>query len=384
VHAPAGPVIKPPGPGGTGGPGGLKPPVAAGGSSALVSFKLKYVSKEEQKHVSLELDRSEAVQRVYAPQGFFSELAGTLSGPTHFLDVDLDEPFFRVFTVDVQCGVDFAALGLVSINVALSYGRDDDPGGPKTTDLIFDQTHTGTQKFEAFMNAALDMDYRYRIEYNFAATGPWHAQDISYTFSGETDDRTLELDPSRRLGFLEITVEPTDIDPESLSFTEVQLRYADPGGWEQHSSLVVKADSPPQTWRIRTPDRDHQEFTYHFVHTLPDGSVVTTDPVTTTSTRVAVVDPFAARLDISVAPAWDPAKVRSVLIDLDYDDPDTAYHRALRLEFAGADVATRNVHIAIHNPALRTFRHRSTIVGLDGQVHQTEYVATTDTLIPVS
>jgi hypothetical protein len=280
--------------------------------------------------------------------------------------------------------VDFATLGLVSINVALSYGRDDDPTGPKTTDLIFDREHAGTQTFSAFMNAHLDLGYRYRIEYNFAAGGAWHAKDISYSFSGETDDRTLELDPSRHLGFLEVTVEPTDLDPEALSFTEVQLEYRDAESWEQRSTLVVKADSPVQTWRVRTADRELQDFTYRFAHTLADGSVVTTDPVTTSSTRVAVVDPFVGRLDLSIAPAWDPTAVRTVLVDLAYDDPANAYHRELRLEFPGSEIAVRNVHIAIHDPALRTFRHRSTIVGTDGQVRQTDYVPTTDTLLTVS
>jgi hypothetical protein len=365
-------------------PAGTPPATpAAGADKALVTFKLRYVRKEERKRFSLVLDRAEAVQRVYAPQGFFSELAGRLEGPTHFVDVDLDDPFFRALTVDVQCGVDFAALGLVSINVALSYGRDDDPGGPKTADLIFDRDHTGTQRFSVFMNAALDLEYRYRIEYNFAATGPWRAKDISYTFSGETDDRTLELDPSRHLGFLEVTVEPTDIDPEALSFTDVQLHYQDGGGWEQRSSLLVKADSPVQTWRVRTADRAQQAYSYRFAHTLSDGSVVTTDPVTTTSSHVAVVDPFVGRLDISIAPAWDPQKVRTVLVDLAYDDPGNAYHRELRLEFAGADLAVRNLHIAMHDPELRTFQHRSTIVGVDGQVRQTGFLSTTDTLVTI-
>ena len=76
--------------------------------------------------------------------------------------------------------------------------------------------------------------------------------------------------------------------------------------------------------------------------------------MTTTSTRVAVTDPFPARLDIAVVPAWNAATVRTVLVDLDYDDPANTYHRDLRLEFTGSDQAVRNVHIAIHDPARRS------------------------------
>jgi hypothetical protein len=280
--------------------------------------------------------------------------------------------------------VDFAALGLVSINVALSYGRDEDAGGPKTADLVFDAQHSGSQTFSTYMNTELDLEYGYRIEYNFAASGAWHAEDTSYTVSGVTTDRTLELDPSRHVGFIEVTVEPSDIDPEALSFTDVQLAYLQPDGWQQRSSLVVRADSPAQAWKVRTPDRDQRTFTYQFVHTLSGGSVVTTDPVTTSTTLVAVTDPFAGRLDISVVPAWNPATVRTVLVELSYDDPGNSYHRELRLEFSGAEQAIRDVHIAIHDPAQRTFRYRTTIIQTDGQLKQTDYIATSDTLVMVT
>jgi hypothetical protein len=85
-----------------------------------------------------------------------------------------------------------------------------------------------------------------------------------------------------------------------------------------------------------------------------------------------------------LSPAWDPATVRTVLVDVSYDDPGHGYHRELRLEFAGTDVAVRNVHLALHDRQQRAFRHRSTIVGTDGQVRQTDYVTTTDTLLPIS
>jgi hypothetical protein len=55
----------------------------------------------------------------------------------------------------------------------------------------------------------------------------------------------------------------------------------------------------------------------------------------------------------------------------------------MRLELAGADLAVRNLHVAMHDPELRTFQHRSTIVGVDGQVRQTGFLSTTDTLVTI-
>jgi hypothetical protein len=358
---------------------------AAGGvDTALVSFKLRYVRQEERKHVELVLDRAEAVQRVYAPQGFFDLLAGTLSGPAHFVDVDLDDPFFREFTVRMQCGVDFAGLGLDGISVSLEYGRATDPGGPKGGTFVFDAGYPGDQTFGVYVNKALDTAYRYRIEYNFRQEAGWTGRDTAYEFSGETEDRTLDLDPSLRLGFLDITVEPADLDPGAIAFTDVRLTYQDPDGWRPEKTLVVRPGGEIQHWRVRSDTRLAKSFTYSFSHTLVDGSVIAAGPQAAAETRVAVVDPFPGRLDIDLVPAWDAASgIRTVFVELVYDDPVSRYHRELRVELAGPQTAATKTHIALRDPTARAFSHRSTFIATSGQVQQTVFVSTTDTLVLV-
>ncbi|RIE00601.1 hypothetical protein [Cohnella faecalis] len=68
----------------------------------LVSFKLRIVHQEERKHIKLVYDRSEATQRTYAPQSFIGLLVADLEKGKHFVEVDLDDPFFRVFTVSAE------------------------------------------------------------------------------------------------------------------------------------------------------------------------------------------------------------------------------------------------------------------------------------------
>ncbi|MET8161529.1 hypothetical protein ABZT47_34665 [Sphaerisporangium sp. NPDC005289] len=399
VQPPPPPPPPPPGTGATASVPGRAPAVAplagtspagaqaaAGGADpALVSCKLRYVRQEELKRVTLTLDRAEAVQRIHAPQGFFGLLAGTLAGPGHFVEVDLDDPFFREFTVTMQCGVDFTALGLRSISVALEYGRPTDPGGPKRATFVFDANDSADRGFGVYVNPALDTAYRYVIEYNFRGEAGWAARETAYRFAGETEDRTLDLDPSLRLGFLDVTVEPADLDPGAIAFTDVHLAYRDPNGWTQEKTLVVRPDGATQHWRVRSDTRLAGAYTYSFTHTLVDGSVIAVEPRTATETRVAVVDPFPGRLDLLLVPSWDGgAGVRTVFVELTYDDAASGYHRELRVELPGSHTTTTQAHIALRDPKVRDFCHRFTFVAPDGQVRRTPFVSTTDTLVLIS
>ena len=120
---------------------------------ALVSFKLRAVHQEERKKITLIYDRSEATQRTYAPQGFFGVLVADLDKRRHFIEVDLDDPFFRVFQVIVEPPEDFGQIGLRSAQVALDYGAADDPATIKHNDMVFDPYHPDSHSFEVFVNS---------------------------------------------------------------------------------------------------------------------------------------------------------------------------------------------------------------------------------------
>ena len=84
---------------------------AAAASSAAspfgVSLRLKYVSQDELKTVSIEYNRMDAVQRVYAPQGYFGLMLNKIDKSKHFLKVDGTDPFFKNFAVTVNPPKDF-------------------------------------------------------------------------------------------------------------------------------------------------------------------------------------------------------------------------------------------------------------------------------------
>ncbi len=77
------------------------------------------------------------MQRTYAPQGLIGLLADDLDGPPHFIEVDLDSPFFRRLDIQVEAPVAFQPIGLIKTDVAIDYGRPTDPVGVKHQDISF-------------------------------------------------------------------------------------------------------------------------------------------------------------------------------------------------------------------------------------------------------
>ncbi len=356
--------------------------------SPAVALKLKYIHQDELKTLTFEYHRSEATQRLYAPQGFFGLLAGDLDrtrGGKHFRDIDLDDPFFRVFTVTVQAPIDYTRLGLTSVHVTLDYGDPQgDPQHLKHQDFLFDAAHKQDQQWQVFMDDRLDTSYTYQVEYHFDPESGWKAQKYDYQLAARTtENRTLFLNPFDDFGFLEVRVFPNRIDADVVIATDVHLEYRDASGWSQKDVLTILPGKDAQFWKLRLEDRTATSYTYSMVHHLKDGSTIQTDPVVTSASSIAVDDPFAGAIDLTCVPLLDPAKVRFAFLDFLYDDPANNYHRQLRLQFSGDSTAPVGQHVSVRDPRKIGFKYRLTFEGKDGQEHRGPYVDTEDTLIAV-
>src|SRR5262245_39443916 len=207
-----------------------RPPVPTNqespGSPAIALIR-KFVHQEELKTLTFTYNSSEAVQRTYAPQGFFGLLLKDLEKDKYFIKVDLDNEFFRVFTVTMDAPFDFGKIGLTSAQLSLDYGAAGSPEH-KHGDFTFDAQHLEQKKFEVFMNSRRDTSYTVRTQYHFSPDTDWEGQKFSYELPPQmTEDRTLLINPYEDLGFLEIKVFPNRIDRGVIDSTEVQLQYQD-------------------------------------------------------------------------------------------------------------------------------------------------------------
>lgn len=362
------------------------PPAATVGLNPAISLKIKFIRQEELKTVTLEYHSSEASQRTYAPQGFFGLLLSDLADKKrHFVEVDLDDPFFRVFAVALDAPIDFKKIGLTSADVAIDYGKPSDAAGLKHGDFVFDDQNPGPKRFEVFMNDRHDTSYTYQIQYHFDPGSDWEGQKFSYEVPKRTiEDRTLNLNPYEDIGFLEIKVFPNRIDKGIIDSTEVHLKYDDQKGFASEKTLLVMPDSPPQFWRLRLNDPRARSYTHQFVHHLKDGTTRLTEPLTTSALAVAVDDPFEGKLEIEFVPLLDPAKDKMAFVDVVYSDAENQYEREERLKFLGTSTDSVKLLISLLNPKRRIFRFRITLVGTDNQMRQGQFNETQETLIGVS
>ena len=106
---------------------------------------MKAIKQTERKTLVFEYHRSQAVQRQYAPQSLFGLLTEDLTGPGHFLEVDLDDPFFRSLDVEVELMAQLEPLGVRSVAVSLDYGDVSDPQSHRHEDMVFDATNNAAR-----------------------------------------------------------------------------------------------------------------------------------------------------------------------------------------------------------------------------------------------
>jgi hypothetical protein len=328
---------------------------------------MKFIQQTERKTLVFEYHRQQAVTRQYAPQSLIGMLLEDLTGPGHFLEVDLDDPFFRSLDVEVSLTAAFERFGLQSVAVALDYGDAAHPQQHRHADLVFDAAHPAPQHWIVPIGTDYDLAYRPRIEYHFDPASPWQAERNEVVVEpGPTTDRTLQLDPTSHVGFLEVDVRPVGLDPLEVAAVEVTLVHTSSTGWTATRTLEVRPDSQPQPWRVRTAGADELGYTVQSTYHLVDGGTIVLEAVASRAAAFAVTSPFAAHLDRRLDFAIPAGRFTSVIVDVTYDDGG---HRvARRLELDGAGLATARVSLGIVDPTARSTTTQATLLGAGGEV----------------
>lgn len=383
VSPPSPPAGKPGAPGQAG--GGSQGKLPAQVAAAPVSLKLRFVDQQELKTVVYTYHEQEAVKRRYAPQGFFGIMGASLDA-SHFVDVDLNDPFFQQLSIEIAPPLRPDAIGLVDSHISVNYVDSADSANRHSADLTFAAADTASETVSFFLTPSLDLTYAYNLTYNFDPGSDWLARDNSYTLPPATQAaRYVRLDPRTNLGFLQIQIVPGTIDKALITQTDVHLHYEDPNGWSQDTTLFVTPGGATQLWKLRTSDPAATSFQYSLLHHLADGSTRPGDPptVTTTVPTVLVNDPFPDYLELVFIPLFD-ATVREVFIDVTYDDSANNYHRTERLIMTGTTSTDQSIRLALVNPALTTYTYQFTFVTTDNHITQQQPVSTTETIIGVA
>jgi hypothetical protein len=345
---------------------------------------LKFVHQEELKTASFEYTAAEAIQEVIHPQGFFGLMVADLNREDYFTEVDLDSPFFRVFSVSIDAPIDFAKIGLHSAELAMDYGDSSDAANLKHQDFVFDAQHPEGREFQVFMNKKLDITSTHTVQLHFDPSSGWDGEKFSYDFPPRrTEDRTLYINPFEYLGFMEIPVVPHRIDHGMVEFIDVNLNYKG-AGWSKDKTMTVTPTSQAQSWKLRLSDPGQRTYTYSLVHHLKNGTTRNTGPFTSREAGILVDDPFDDAIDMVFIPLFDSSSIRKVFIDVAYEDPDNNYERAEQLEVPGTQTQELRLRIALIDPAKKTFRYRFTFVTTTNQLNRGPWIQTAEPLVGIS
>lgn len=363
------------------------PPGGQIAGSPAIAFRLKFVHQEEMKTFTFEYNRQDATQRTYAPQGFFDLMLQDLADKDKmFVEVDLDDPFFRTLTIDASMPIDFNRIGLKSSHVAIDYGNPADAQNHRTGDFIFSPQDPADKRFECFLNSQFELAYRYAVDFNFDPQSTWNAEKFSYHFGPiATDNRNLFVNPYERLGFLEVTLFPHELDDKVVDSIDVTITPLKPdltpAGPE--SVFHVLPDSPEQVYRFRSEDPQVVQYAYQATTLLKDGTSRQAEPKTSRASRLAVNDPFDDALAIELVPLFDPAVTKLVFVDIEYDDEPNNYHRRERVTLEGR-AQRSTLRIALMNKTLRQFRFRLTFIGVNNQIQSGAFKDTTETILAIA
>jgi hypothetical protein len=349
-----------------------------------LALRLKMVHQDEQKTVTYDYNRMDAVQRNYAPQGYFGLLLNSIDQSKHFLQVDGSDPFFQKFSVVLTPPHDFAGVGLQSVHVALDYG-DPAAAGAKHGEFVFDATHATQTTWDLFEGAVHDTNFTYTVTYAFDPGSGWDGAQDSYSLpTATTANRQLVLDPHDTLGFLAVNVQPGHIDPNLVDRVEITLNYADTNGWSTSGFFVVRSGAQPQAWKVRLTDKTQRDFSYTTHCVLKDGTTYDAVPVTSTASAVFVNDAFAGGIDVMIQPAFDPSKTKTVLIELAYIDTVANYKFAKTQVIQAASGANAvNIHIPVINAENLSYTYTVIIITSDNRQLRGQPVTTADPLIIV-
>lgn len=354
-------------------PAGDAPP------QAVASFRFRGITQEERKTITLSYSRAEAAQRAYAPQGFIGLLAGDLDKASHFIEVDLDDAFFRVMDLKVNTLQNMSEIGLKAVEVSLSYGKPTDPGGVKTRDMRFEGDAPVEQGWKVFQNDGDVQEYDYSVQYHFDPASGFDGKALSYSYGPfRTADRTLVLNPHDKIAVAAVEVAANQVDWGQVTRIDVALRNA-----SRKKVVALTKAAPAATWKVRLDDPADRVISYTPSFVMKDRTVRPDRPGSTETTSVLIDDPFPDGFDLQLIPILDASRTRMAFVDFSYADPRLGYKRSERFKVTPEDT-DQTVRIGLPAGAVQTFDYKITIVPVSGAMQSTSFPGATETLIAIT
>ncbi|MEM7132925.1 MAG: hypothetical protein AAF702_41865 [Chloroflexota bacterium] len=328
-----------------------------------VKVKLRAVHQEELKKVSYRFSGAQTTTRKYYPQGFFSRLLKDVKSGKGIVAVDIDDPFFRTISIDVQAPqINYEKYGLQSVHFAAQY-----PDRSIASRIFDKDTPSHAEPIKFAVNRALDTDYSYQVQYNFLPDAGWDGEHLTKELPWQvTEDRSQVLIPHQHIGFLDINVSlERNYYWGNIQEVQVHLNYKSPDSdWSKQEVLYFNPDSETeQHWRVRlNAPTANPEYSYSLLYRMNDDTTEETAVVTSVIPGVAVPDLTKKKLDVEVEPLLDPAIDKWAYLDIKYEDPDNDYTWEKSVRVAAGTTASIDLQIPLMDVSKPEFQYTLTFI----------------------
>ena len=356
-------------------------PAANGTQFGLqIGFSLKMYQQEELKTRSFEYSMQAAVSRTAAPQGLFSTIVNGMDLSRAIKHVSLDDDFFKHVNAKFQLGADLAAsqIELVSINIEYPGVRPDGVQPEQVGGITFTPQDNGAKSFRTFLNDALDLRYRYKMDIHFAQNSDWEGNEPHYTSGWIVETgQAPQVNPFDAVDQLQIEVSLGSTVIAPVQQVQIDLVYDDPAvGMRAERSMTFKPGDPTRNWKLRFPEGAIHSFKHRVTYFLDDNVRHRTDwiesgAITTEAISLIIPGPFLNTMKIPVLSLLDPASIIEASVDVLYVDAARGYEWRGRTVF-GPDSQnqsrSREISIPTLDPMPHGVTYSVTVVRADGTV----------------
>lgn len=348
------------------GPGGL-------GLSAI-SVRRHEIDLErvDRRRFAFDLHERTTVRRTIHPQGHLAGLLRTIRDADGQIDidrfvvaVDLDDPWFERRRIRVIDRADHQADDIDSIDVKLDYRGD-------TEGVLLERSNP---EQEVTWPSALDRGGRVIQEVSASYRVAFRSSDGGarpLTIDGPTevvDVEHLEVRPHELYHLSPVSILALDVPWELYPTIEVRVEYEDvAGGLRSAETFLLHETTPTTDWKLFTFLEASRAFRYKIVYRAADHRDVELPWETTDLEQIVVRDPFPDRRRVDVVAAVDPTEIRTMFVDLTYQDVDNDLRVERFAVFEGEDFGRRTIEFPLIDPTRRIVDYRVTAIDRRGAV----------------
>lgn len=234
----------------------------------------------------------------------------------YFLEIDLDDPFFKSLTVPIYVNADFEKLPIYSVEVHLDYNEGETH---KIEEFMF-KSPNDVSTFRTFIENN-NWKYTYWYQVNYKSESKSYISDVK-----QTDEKNLVINVDD-IGILHVNVQPGHIDFSKIPQVEVAIQYEDRSAGVDLIEEVFMLDKDSKNQEmlkvIFQPRRN--QYRYRVKYFMADGKEYMKDWTSAQSEDLLIGSPFVDKV-IHIRPVGDmDIDIANIYIDLKYEDTANDY-----------------------------------------------------------